>query len=578
MTVTDTAGLTVTYSRRSASGTRRVRMRPAGPAGARTLALGSGITVRLDAAQPGTVLDTTLSDPDLMPAWTELVEVLFGPAACRLMSEVGDDDEQSCDVAVDLQSSQWLRRLLAAAASVGSRPELALLDVAAYAADVSAELDEQEATKSLSALLERFAASTAASVAYSLRAVDGYSDFLSGLAGPPAESFRQALVDLETLLGPVTSAATVVPPQLKVVANGAAGLDELEALVRGAGRPSDGVEIEVLATDLAVRLANVVMVSGTRAIHVVTGDVAPIGDIEVTEAWRRSLPRLWVRAVSVETGLLLYEAECEIRPDGLRAELVAVGAYPNDFWLDFTHDLSTTPHGEQESRQEIARRLGARAASLTESAATPDEWSQVALMWEQSARLWRSAGDPARRALSLVHAVRSWRAAGDAYAADREATQADASAALTRLDPGWSPPDPTVPATSDPLALDVLWRTAVLTPHLTAWVIRTIDALADELRSSPAGDRAKALRRVDELTRLGGSDDTVLAARARARVALALWAAKTGRRRLAHSILLPVAIDYTRLDERGRAELAETNRLLLLLNNLEDREWPDPDS
>lgn len=564
----------------------RVRLRPAGPAALLEAKLGDGVLARFDSAQPDVVLDLEVIPPDgrLGGAAVELAAQLFGRPAADAMRRGTDAEVVAFQPDIG-STAVRLRRLLALAAHERELPAAAVVDLAREVDAVSRLV----AAADLAAFLNRYAITCAARAAYHLRQLADRD----ALALPPGvgDSLDEAVATVSALLGSDVDLGWTSGATAAAASPGAhqsellfAELDEFDTTPvhrSGARRQrGDPAEVEVVACDLAFGLVEMQIAGTSIGAHRITGRVVHPADLH---APANGSPRVWVRAIAADSGALLYEAQCQVSDALLTADLYAPGNYPDDFWLDFTHDLTVPPKGATAVRADRARRVGARAAALQESAHNELEWVEIARMWEQSAHLWRLAGDPARRALSAVHAIRAYRAAGPTHELERSTVEVEARAVMARLDAGWLAPDPQEPAVGDPLLLKGLLRSAALTPYLNAWVVRSLDALANDARCSRAerdepggspGPNAAIARRVEELAQLAGQKDrAVRTARARARVALAVWAARTGRRRLAHSILVPIAIDFALLDQRGRAELAEANRVLA-----DAPMSPDPDA
>lgn len=532
----------------------RVRERAAGPAGAVPLRLSGAVSVRLDRTAPSVLLDLeAIGVPGAQTsAVRALVAALWGTDAADALGTV---------TSVEFQGEHGTLRpllleLFALAALVEGRfPALCSMDVARHAETVADRCPDPE----LQQLIRTFGLQHAARAARAWDRLPSYDDL--GID----DSQRALLADvgrwIDARMGGTRGKDAVVPVVRTSPGPSAATLDasvrtDRVGALRGRARRAKPVTLAdehlgFVVADCAIeQRRDMVMLTGRWQAADGTTDAPPVA---------------WARAFT-PAGALVYAARCEFTDDSFTATLIAAGELDEDFHLDLTADLLADPWSGNGGSMARARMLAVAAANLQTTAADEEEWSVAAALWERSAAIWGASGDQARRTLSLVQALRAYRSAGPRYAGRVESLEHVAVLALTRLDPRWAPPDPSAAAVSadHPGQLGRLLTTASLAAPIERWVHQQLEAITAEVRAPGSGDadHRHLAGRIDELERAvatnrGGP------ARMNARVALAHWAASTGRRRMALLVLFPLVIRYDELDATGRREFAATQALLI---------------
>ena len=193
------------------------------------------------------------------------------------------------------------------------------------------------------------------------------------------------------------------------------------------------------------------------------------------------------------------------------------------------------------------------------SATSAADWAGIAEQWRECGALWRVAGGPARRALALLHATRAFVSAGAQYAGPVASHPRigcrGAGAIGSRL--AGAGTGRGSECGSARIAAAANQRRA----HAAA------DAVGDHRVGRLPSDDTSPDELARTLSRTASSGDPgdprLQEARARARVRVALLAARAGRPDIAQAVLLPTAIEYPLLDRPARAQFAEVNRLLL---------------
>ncbi|WP_244928733.1 hypothetical protein [Nocardioides sp. W7] len=539
----------------------RAREHSAGPAGAVTIRLSQTVIVRLDRADPTVLLDLEgiAVAADLEPRVRALAAALWGSDVAATAGEIASVEDSGEN---PLRSS--LLELVGLAAVVeGSLPALCSIDVARHADLVAGQCTDAD----LRALVRSFGTMHAARAAHAWDQLPS-SDALDL---NPAQAALLADIGrwIDAQIGGERGAFTAPFPQQAVPTN-----TTLDWLLRGdqvgvrRGRGSRQHPVTLDGEHLGFVVSDCVLEQRNEIATITGGWQPPDGSASPP-------PVAWVRAFT-PTGALIYASRCDFSADTFAAELVVAGEIDEGFVLDLTTDLMADPWSGAGGNANRARTLAAAAANLQTTAVDSEEWSVVGALWERSATLWGAAGDQARRTLALVHGLRAYRAAGPRYAVRMESLEHAATLALTRLDPRWSPPDPTTAASADPRHLQRLLATSELAPAIDQWVRQQLEGITATVRESADAnsDHRDLVRRIEVLERATAAAG-VGPARMNARVALARWAARAGRRRMALLVLYPLVIRYDELDTVGRREFAETQALLIGPVSEPDPDDPD---
>lgn len=533
----------------SAIGWWRVRERPAGPAGALSVRLTGAVTIRVDRSDPAVLLDLeaiAVAEEHMLQV-RALATALWGP---EVGAGLGDVGAFTASIDNDAPRAAIVELVALAALVEHSLPTLCSIDVARQAEAVASQCGDED----LRRLVRHFGTTHAARAAHAWDRLP--SSEVLGLDPPQVALVVAAGRAVDDLMGGNRSVAAPARPQSGPTAAKVASLLRVERIGAHRGRASREQPVTLDDEHLGFVVSGCV-IEQRKEIATLSGRWRPLDTDDSPP------PVAWARAFT-PGGALIYAGRCEFEGDTFSAELVVAGEVGEDFLLDLTTDLLADQWSGTRGDAARAQMLAAAAANLQTTAGDSEEWGVVAALWERSAALWGTSGDQARRTLGLVQALRAYRAAGPRYAVRIESLEHAATLALTRLDPRWSPPDPGAAATADPHQLRRLLTTAGLATPIDRWVRQQLDAITATLRDPGQrdADHRHLVRRIEDLE-AATAGDRVGTARMNARVALARWAAGSGRRRMALLVLFPLVIRYDELDATGRREFAETQALLI---------------